>query len=61
MAKKVKPGGESHAIRMATGILLSLIHIFTWAETRNNMTSRLSGAPASTGKWNNETLSLIHI
>lgn len=27
----------------------------TWAETRNNMTSRLSGAPASTGKWNNET------
>ena len=27
----------------------------TWAETRNNMTSRLSGAPASRGKWNNET------
>lgn len=27
----------------------------TWAETRNNMTSRLGGAPASTGKWNNET------
>ena len=27
----------------------------TWAETHNKMTSRLSGAPASTGKWNNET------
>ena len=27
----------------------------TWAETNNKMTSRLSGAPASTGKWNNET------
>lgn len=27
----------------------------TWAETHNNMTSRLGGAPASTGKWNNET------
>lgn len=27
----------------------------TWVETRNNMTSRLGGAPASTGKWNNET------
>ncbi len=27
----------------------------TWAETHNKMTGRLSGAPASTGKWNNET------
>ena len=27
----------------------------TWAETNNKMTSRLGGAPASTGKWNNET------
>ena len=27
----------------------------TWAETHNKMTSRLGGAPAFTGKWNNET------
>lgn len=27
----------------------------TWAETHNRMNSRLSGVPASTGKWNNET------
>ena len=25
------------------------------------MTSRLSGAPASTGKWNNETVSYTHL
>lgn len=27
----------------------------TWAETHNKMDSRLSGAPSSTGKWNNQT------
>lgn len=27
----------------------------TWAETHNKMASRLSGAPSSTGKWNNQT------
>ena len=35
--------------------VLDLQGSLTWAETRNNMTSRLGGAPASTGKWNNET------